>query len=241
MKKIIVPFLFTICILASPVLFAQSQFSGWLASFNTIKLGAKTSIHADIQLRSSDKIKHVQTLLLRTGLNVQLKKNITVTAGYAYISNRRIVSDVSGYAPEHRIWEQLLITHKIKFIPVSHRFRIEQRFLSTSTAVNNELENDLSGYANRFRYFFRGIIPFQKQQNFQKGMFAALQNEVFINFGNTDDVNGKFFDQNRLYAAIGYRINSTSDIEAGYLNQYTSLKNGSNTNNVIQLAYYLKL
>ncbi len=87
---------------------AQSQFSGWLASFNTFKTGKKTSIHADIQWRSSDELKHTQTLLLRSGLNFHVSKKITATAGYAFIHNRRVISGISGYAPEHRIWEQLV-------------------------------------------------------------------------------------------------------------------------------------
>ena len=223
-------------------LFAQPQFSGWLASFNTFKTGKKTSIHADVQWRSSDELKHTQTLLLRTGLNIHLTKKLTVTGGYAYIHNRRVVSGVSGYAPEHRIWEQLLYNHKLKNIFVSHRFRLEQRFISKRIAINNQLKNDGSVYANRFRYFIRNVIPLQHQKIFTQGFFAALQNEVFVNMGNTANVNGKFFDQNRLYLAMGYRISSSFDIETGYLNQYISGRNKSFTNNhAMQIAAYLRL
>ena len=161
------------------LLFAQSQFSGWVASFNTFKTGKKTSIHTDVQWRSSDELKHTQTLLLRSGLNIHLTKQLTVTGGYAFIHNRRVITNVSGYAPEHRSWEQLLYNHKLKSIFVSHRFRLEQRFISKSTVQNNELKNDGSVYANRFRYFTRNVLPFQQQKTFTKGMFAALQNEVF--------------------------------------------------------------
>ncbi len=62
----------------------------------------KTSIHADVQLRSTDEIKQVQTFLIRSGLNIHLNKKTTVTAGYAFISNKRMVSNVSGYTPERR-------------------------------------------------------------------------------------------------------------------------------------------
>jgi hypothetical protein len=223
-------------------LFAQSQFSGWLASFNTFKTGKKTSIHSDIQLRSSDELKHTQTLLLRPGLNFHVTKKLTLTTGYAFVYNRRIVSGVSGYAPEHRIWEQLLYAHKVKNISVSHRFRLEQRFISKTIVQNNELKKDGSVYANRFRYFIRNVIPFQQQKTFSKGVFAALQNEVFVNIGNTANVNGKFFDQNRLYVATGYRLNSSFDLETGYLYQYISGRNGAFTkNHVLQVAAYLRL
>lgn len=222
---------------------AQTQFTGWLASFNTFKTGAKTSVHADVQWRSSDEFKHTQTLLLRSGLNFHLNKKLILTTGYAFIQNRRTIGSVSGYAPEHRIWEQLLYNHKIKSLSVTHRFRLEQRFISGTRVVNNELENNGSLYANRFRYFIRNLLPLvSKQQTFSKGLFAALQNEVFVNFGNKSNVNGKFFDQNRLYLAIGYRVNPSFDLETGYINQYIEGRNAAFTNNhVWQLAGYLRL
>jgi hypothetical protein len=221
---------------------AQSQFTGWLASFNTLKTGKKTSIHADVQWRSSDELKHTQTLLLRSGLNIHLSKQLIVTGGYAFIHNRRTIGTVSGYAPEHRTWEQLLYNHKIKSLSVSHRFRLEQRFISKSAVIDNELKNEGSVYANRLRYFIRNVLPFQQQNTFAKGVFAALQNEVFVNIGNTANVNGKFFDQNRLYAAIGYRFNSSFDLETGYLNQYISGRNDAFTNvHVWQMAGYFRL
>ena len=232
-------------LIASTSLFtakAQSQFSGWLASFNSFKTGKKTSIHADVQWRSSDELKQTQTLLLRSGLNIHLTKKLIVTGGYAFIHNRRVLNGVTGYAPEHRSWEQLLYNHKVKNIFISHRFRLEQRFISKSIVINNELKNEGSVYANRFRYFLRNVFPFQAQPIFSKGLFAAFQNEIFVNIGNTANVNGKFFDQNRLYLAAGYRLSSSLDFEAGYLNQYISGRNSAFTNNhVLQLAGYMRL
>src|SRR5688572_15826123 len=112
MKK---PFLFLLLFFIASLIFranAQPQFSGWLSAFNTIKAGKKTSIHADVQWRSSDQLKHTQTLLIRPGLNVHLDKKWTVSTGYAFTYNRRNINNVSGYVPEHRIWEQLMYQHK---------------------------------------------------------------------------------------------------------------------------------
>jgi len=243
MKKLLLLSFFLLAGAISYIANSQSQFTGWLASFNTVKLNKKFSIHSDIQWRSSDEWKHTQTLLLRAGLNVHLTKKMIVTGGYAFIHNRRTVAGVAGYAPEHRIWEQLVYNHTFKRVAVSHRFRLEQRFIGQSTVVNNELKNDGSLTAHRFRYFIRNILPLQKQSGaFSKGPFAALQNEVFVNIANTDNVNGKFFDQNRLYLAVGYRVHSSFDLEAGYMNQYINGRNSSFTNNhVAQLAGYLRL
>ncbi len=240
MKKFIVSVL-TVALFSLSSL-AQTQFTHWDAVFSTIKTGKKTSLHTDVQWRSTDNIKNTQTLLLRPGINFHLNKKIILTAGYAFINNRRTISSVTGYAPEHRLWEQLIINHKVKTIAVAHRFRLEQRFISKSVVVNNELENDGSLTAHRLRYFIRNILPLKKQESFQKGFFTALQNEVFVNIGNNNNVNGKFFDQNRLYLAAGYRLSDKADLEIGYMNQYVNGRGSQRTNNhILQLAGYLRL
>jgi len=221
---------------------AQSQFSGWLATFATIKTGKKTSVHADIQWRSSAQVEHMQTLLIRTGLNYHLNKQWTATAGYAYTYNRRNVNDVSGYAPEHRIWEQLQYGHRLNLLSMSHRLRLEQRFIGQSTVENNELKTDSYSYVNRIRYYIKTTAPFRRQKTFTRGMFALLQEEVFLNFGNTDNANGKTFDQNRVFLALGYRLNTSFDIEAGYMNQYSAGRGDTFTNNhIAQIATYIRL
>ncbi|MFC0775829.1 DUF2490 domain-containing protein [Terrimonas alba] len=242
MQKLVLCFLLVYISCSFCGLNAQTQFSGWLASFNTFKTGKRTSIHADVQWRSSNEWKHTQTLLLRSGLNVHLNKHFTVTGGYAFIHNRRVLGDISGYTPEHRLWEQLLYNHKVKTLSISHRLRFEQRFMAKTIIADEELKKDGSLYANRIRYFIRNVIPFQQQKAFSKGLFAALQNEVFVNIGNKANVNGKYFDQNRLYVALGCRVNPAFDLETGYLNQYINGRNNSFTNNhVWQLAGYLRL
>ena len=216
----------------------QKQFTGWIASFNTISLDKKWAVHFDGQLRSSDNYKHVQTILLRPGLNLKLRKNITLTAGYAYIRGRRTIGGISGYVPEQRIWEQFLISHKLAGGTLSHRFRLEQRFISKSFVENNELVNEGNVYANRFRYFARALIPVVTG----KGPYLALQNEIFLNFGDKSSVNGKVFDQNRAYMATGYRFHKSFDAELGYMNQYTSGRDIAFTNNhILQIATYLRL
>lgn len=223
-------------------LHAQSQFAGWLATFNTFKTGKKTSIHNDIQWRSTDNITHMQTFLFRAGLNVSVRKNMIVTGGYAYISNRRVIGSVSGYAPEHRIWEQLIVNQKISKLSLAHRFRLEQRFISKTAVENNNIVNDGSVFANRLRYFVRSVLPLQKSTGFSRGAFLALQNEIFLNIGNKANVNGELFDQNRLYLAAGYRLSPKLDLETGYMWQSINGRGDVTTQvNIWQAAAYVRL
>ena len=219
----------------------QKQFSGWLASFNTIKLHKKFSLHFDAQLRSTDEWVHTQTLLLRPGINFNVNKSAIVTAGYALINNRIVKSNTSGYFSEHRLWQQLILLQPVKNISLQHRFRFEERFIPQTAVSNNKLIKKGTAFATRFRYFARMVLPLQRVTKFEKGMFAALQNELFVNITNVNAANNNFFDQNRAYVAAGYRFAKSFDAEIGFMNQYINGRAVNTSNNLIQLATYLRL
>jgi hypothetical protein len=221
----------------------QNTFSGWSAAFFTYKLNDKFSIHFDGQARTTDELKDIQSFIIRPGLNYHIKENMIATVGYAYIGNYRSVMDIDGWVPEHRIWEQFIINQKFSLynrsVTLQHRFRLEQRFMGQPIIDQNELITDSYDFAQRLRYFARSIVPLSGTTNFSKGAFVALQNEVFVNLENAP--NDSFFDQNRTYLALGWRVNPKFDIEAGYMNQYILGKNNNTMNNIVQLAAYVRL
>lgn len=224
------------------LLMAQQNINtGWLASFNTFSLTKKWSIHLDVQLRSTDELSQVQTVLIRPGINYHLNKKQVLTAGYAFIPNRYVSAADNELLAEHRLWQQYIILQPVKKVTVQHRFRFEERFIPKPALDNNDLYTDEYSFATRFRYFVRSVMPLSIQKGaFEKGMFAALQNEVFLNATNKDVVNGKTFDQNRLYVALGYRVVKQFDVEAGYMWQFVERKEGLGTthNHIAQIAFY---
>jgi Protein of unknown function (DUF2490) len=223
------------------------QFSGWLGAFGRVELKNNFSLHIESQLRSTNDLEQIQTLLFRVGLNYNIKPNQVLTVGYAYISNRRTVDGVSGYAPEDRIWEQFVLNEAFAFhehsVSIQNRFRLEQRFIGSSEAEDDQLVTSGFNFVQRIRYFARMIAPFNKTVGgFKKGAFFSLQDEVFFNIGDVSVVNGKTFDQNRAYFSIGYRFSPKNDTEIGYMNQFI-LNNGTakTINNIIQIATYIRL
>lgn len=239
MRKIV--FLLALLCLITGKLFAQSsQTSVWGAWFHTHRLSDKWGYAFDGQFRSADDVKYLRNILLRPSVAYYFNNNNILNVGYAYIgTNGRTVFDEETYRPESRIFEQFTISHKAGNIALTHRFRLEQRFLGNTSIADAEI-ND-SYFSQRFRYFIRGVIPFRKDSAFTKGMYLALQNEVFVNLQNKSKVNDSFFHQNRAYIAIGYRLSKKVDIEAGYLNQVTKAFNSSyTTNNVAQVAVYTR-
>ena len=219
------------------------QHSGWLASFNSVKLNNKWSLHLEFQLRSADGWNQVQTILPRIGINYHVRNNHVLTAGYAPVFNRVNAYDKSALLAEHRLWQQYIINQKASIVTITHRFRLEERFVPVPEADGADLVVYDRKYSTRLRYFARAIIPFKKQQPFTEGAFAALQEEIFFNLTNQNNVNGKWFDQNRLYAAIGYRFSKKFDAEFGYMNQYVdrSATQQNQVNHIIQLAFYTRL
>ncbi|WP_046368627.1 DUF2490 domain-containing protein [Flavihumibacter petaseus] len=220
---------------------SQTTHTGWLATFYSVDFNKKSGLIGDVQFRSGDDFNHMQTLMLRAGYQYKLKPWMTATVGYALVQHRRTINGFSGYGPEHRIWEQLILLQKVKFINIQHRFRLEQRFISKSYEDDGSIRHDGNIYSNRFRYFFRSVIPFGGQKDFSRGAFGAVQDEVMLQFGDKSGTNGKVFDQNRLYLALGYRFSKKVDLEAGYMNQYVEGRQDNFVNNhVIQLATYLR-
>lgn len=221
---------------------AQTTNNGWIGTFFSVKLPGKFSLLGDAQFRSGDHYSTMQSFLLRAGLQYHITDKIAVTAGYAYILPRRTVGGITGYGEEHRLWEQLIIQQPIGFAATQHRFRLEQRFISKSVVEDGSLKNNGNVYSNRFRYFFRSVIPFSGKKSFQRGIFGAVQNEVMLQFGDKSATNGKTFDQNRLYLALGNRFSRRFDLEAGYMYQYVEGRGDISTNHqILQLAFYFRL
>ncbi len=226
----------------------QRQTAGWFAAFNTFRIpDSRFSVYFDAQVRSTDKFEALQTFIFRPGLNYHVRKNMVATVGYAWIRLRSMYNNAANqieydYLSEHRIWEQFIVNHQVAFIPIQHRFRLEQRFLPKSVVEENDLKNDGYDLAHRFRYFVRGIVPVDGSKTFGKGIFVAAQNELFLNYGDPTRTNGKVFDQNRAYLAVGYRISPKFDVEGGYLNQFISGPGSARiTYHVAQIATYVRL
>jgi hypothetical protein len=159
--------------------------------------------------------------------------------------------------PEIRSCYQLTTYDKIGRVMISYRFRYELRWIGNgqpSTAVSNKsgfdffhgMPMDNATFKQRLRIFFRTDVPFKGLTVDAKEFYFAWQNELWIGLGKKT-ANSNFLDQNRAYAAIGYKLPQEIRIEVGYLNQlipqsiYAS--NGRNIrnmdfNNVLQVYVF---
>jgi len=212
--------------------------NAWLMYFGNHKVSSKVGLHAEVQWRRTELFSEKQQLLLRTGLDFYANPSLRFTIGYAFIETYPYGEfGVQNAFPEHRIWQQLLVHQTLGKVKLAHRYRSEQRMIGN--ASTGQFEN--GRYENRMRYMAKATINIT---NGKHPVFAALYEEVFINFGK--DVGYNIFDQNRLYGAIGYSISPTLKMELGYLYQIvqlrslegTSLKNRIENNHTLQIGFF---
>ncbi len=180
----------------------QDEFGNWLMYFGTNKFSEKWSLHSEVQYRNHTLAPvNIEQLLLRTGINYHVAKNMMVTMGYGYIASHDFESEQTApESKEHRIFQQLILINKISRLKFEHRYRIEQRW------VNDD-------YRNRLRYRLMVFVPINNKTISPGTFFIGAYNELFVNTEQT------FFDRNRLYGALGYQFSKSLQGQVGYLRQ----------------------
>jgi len=175
----------------------------WFFWTHTQKINERFGLLLDAQTRSQESLKELNTLLLRGAIAYNLKDKSSFALGYAYKSDFE-QHEQTGY--EHRIFQQYLRDFKIKKVEVNIRGRFEQRFL-----IESETK-----FSFRLRGFVSLQVPILANTDFSSGLFAGIQNELFCNILNKQDVNNHIFDQNRPYVSLGYRFNKKIETAFDY-------------------------
>lgn len=105
----------------------------------------------------------------------------------------------------------------MKVLPMEHRFRYEQRWISED-------------FRQRLRYRFMINIPLSGKVIRDKSFFLSFYDEIFINVEKDN-----LFDRNRLYGALGYQVNQPIMVQLGFLRQTVS----DFSKNYLQAAIFL--
>jgi hypothetical protein len=195
----------------------------WLGYFNQTRLSNKWGLWLDVHYRMTDNF--VQTpfqLLIRPAVTYFIKDNLRVNVGYAHV-NHFPPEGMNTTRIEHRAWQQIWWNQKYPGLSTLQWLRLEQRF--NEKVVNDEKVGGFN-YTFRVRYNFSFFIPLKGKEIVAKTPFAAIIDEVFLNFG--DKVVYNTFDQNRFFAGFGYQFTSHLNAQFGYMNIYQQEASGNN-------------
>lgn len=206
--------------------------TGWFAWVNTHSLGGKWSLGTDLQLRTADDWENVRSIIVRPSINYAINGQFTASLGYML---NRTHDPVAPDTTEHRLWQQLLVSQPLPRLQLTHRLRLEQRFIERIAQPDIE--------AVRLRYQLRAQVPLHAPaagSSFTRGPYVAVQSEVMGHLSGERNLNGKTFDQLRAYSAIGLRINRKADIEAGYQLQHVNGRTVDTRNHIIMVSAFTR-
>ena len=103
------------------------------------------------------------------------------------------------------------------YVNLTQRLRYEQRYLGlpgASGPLNNEA---VWNRQNRLRWLLKLALPLQGHTLEDGEFYAVADNEAFVSFGRT--VNLNVFNQNWLGLGFGYRVDENFRLELEYFNQ----------------------
>jgi hypothetical protein len=195
----------------------------WLGYFNQTRFSDKWGMWVDVHYRMTDNfVDRPFQLLLRPAVTYFIKDNLRVHVGYT-LAEHFPARGLNTTRAEHRMWQQIWWNQKYPGVSTLQWLRLEQRF-NEKVVADEKLDG--YNYTFRVRYNFSFFIPLKGKEIVAKTPFAAVMNEVFLNFG--DKVVYNTFDQNRLFAGFGYQFTPHLNAQLGYMNVYQQEASGSN-------------
>lgn len=216
----------------------DANYNLWISHVGDHRVSEKWSIHTEGHWRRSDLGRNWQQLLLRPALNYHLNEEVRLSAGYSYYANYPFGAYPIRFSNwEHNIYEQVQLGSSFDRVKITHRFRLEQRFLAklkTTESDPSAIELDRYTYQNRFRYRIGLILPLGRHGTIEPGVFSAnLYDEVFLNFGDAERLD--YIQQNRISALLGYQATKPLNLMLGYLLQTIERPGAANGSDLVEM------
>jgi hypothetical protein len=216
----------------------HSREQTWLGYFNQTRFSNKWGLWTDVHYRLTDNFAERSfQFMFRPALTYFIKDNLRVNVGYAFVQHFP-GEGLSTTRTEHRPWQQIWWNQKYPGLTTLQWIRLEQRF---NEKVVNDEKLDGYNYNFRVRYNFSFFVPLRGKEILPKTAFAAVIDEVFLNFG--DRITYNTFDQNRFFAGIGYQFTSHLNAQLGYMNVYQQEASGNNyfSTHAVRLFFFHSL
>ncbi|MEM8606615.1 MAG: DUF2490 domain-containing protein [Myxococcota bacterium] len=225
MKRSVLASIFIVKVLfAAPAPVAaqpEQDFAIWGALFFTGQLDQRSPSLAfwfDVQGRHNDRS---TAQVLRPALGVTLASWVSLWVGYA-----SLLTWFDGPAErttENRLFEQLILKHRVRGLLLMSRTRAEQRWLK-----------EAPGLANRFRELVR--VNYRPRESVPVGI--AFKDEVFFQFGG-DAWAAQGFEQHRAFLGLAmYPVSKFLRVEVGYLNVFLS-RDVNRMSHVLSINFFL--
>ncbi|WP_299536065.1 DUF2490 domain-containing protein [Ulvibacterium sp.] len=178
----------------------------WLVASGSHQVSENISIPTIGILRYYEPFHHYELSFFRTGICYGFSPRLSGTLGYGYLNSEPFIQskEAKGAFYQHWLYSQLTFKDKMGSFNISHRYRLENRWINTTEGT--ELRH-------RMRYRLKASYPLSLR------FYLCASNEIFI------ALQEPLFNQNRLYFGIGYKFNSSLHLETGFMKNHFSNAN----------------
>lgn len=184
----------------------EKNLSTWLFFNHRIRLSEKFSTNFTVQERYYEVLDNLNQRFALIGVRYHFNKNVNFMWAFNYLETKSFDKGETETVSHDKRWiHQLAVSEKWGRISVSHRLRIENRWLSRPG------DDD---FENRYRQWLWLRLPLNSKSISSGTFFLSAYDEVFLNFQH--DV----FGQNRLYGGVGYQLSEDIRLEAGYMKNH---------------------
>lgn len=190
---------------------SRDNYNMWFQYLMSARLTDKSTLTALSQYRSFDLAYDTRLFLVSAYVDYEIANEVKPAAGFMFLVLDSYKPDQSKKERyEKRPFQQVTLGGSIGRTSVSHRFRVEERFISNPDE-----------FIVRLRYLISLRIPFNRAGEKEK-LYGILKNELRMNVVKEDP-----FDSNRLTAGFGMKVGKNAAIEVAFINQ---LETGSTSN-----------
>ncbi|WP_313383497.1 DUF2490 domain-containing protein [Chishuiella sp.] len=192
------------------------NYNMWYQYLMNAKLDDKMTLTALSQYRSFDMLLDARLFVAAAYVDYSIDKKISVGGGGMFLLLESYdKNNNKKERSEKRIFQQATITDNIGRTLISHRFRIEERFL-----------NNPNEFIVRLRYLTSFRIPLNKATEKQI-LYGIIKNEIRISA-----IKDKPFDSDRITIGTGFNLSKKSALEINLISQLAERKT-SNYLNVV--------
>ncbi len=237
----------TICLAC--LLSAEGQSTGkkitarpvsWNSYFNTLQLSSKWSVTSDVSERFFLDNGNQFQFFLRSMANYNLGQNWSAGAGFAYIKARTFdpASTSTLGVPELRPYQELSYRQKLDKITLSHRYRIEERYIRKTAS-----DKLIDGYNFNFRFRYQLALDYNlyKSKDNTKSLNFRAADEIMINAGK--NIVNNMFDQNRITVGFNYQPLKNLNLQLDYMYAFQQKSSGNQFNHadIIRLQIFQRI
>ena len=205
------------CFTGRQALVAQDNYADlWTTMQVHYPVSSKVRLSNEFHWRMTEFTGEPLQLLIRPKVEWKAADHFTVTGGYTHIQNWPYrYGQPELVALEHNVWEDVAFYHPLWKGSLTHAIRFEHRLTSNLFSISLGIpERDGFAFRNRLRHRITYV------EDVSDKVYMRFFNEAFVQMPTGKDNPVAQFQQNWVYAGLGWRGIKHCAVEAGFHHQY---------------------